>query len=72
MSPPQRSLSSAFNGLSWGLRTLARAAAQIAAELSDGARLRDRLRLQTLRVDVSRGRHRAPRLLGHELEPVPW
>jgi hypothetical protein len=51
MSPPQRSLSSAFNGLSWGLRTLARAAAQMAAELSNGARLRDRLRLQTLRVE---------------------
>jgi len=49
MSPPQRSLSSAFSGLSWGLRTLARAAAQIAAQLSDGARMSDRQRLQTLR-----------------------
>jgi hypothetical protein len=49
MSPPQGSLSSAFSGLSWGLRTLARAAAQIAAQLSDGARMSDRQRLQTLR-----------------------
>lgn len=49
MSPPQRSLGEVYNGLSWGLRTLAGAVAQIAAALNNGARLSDRQRLQTLR-----------------------